>query len=104
MQELGEIETPILLTSTLSVPRMADVVIEYMLALPGNEGVRSINPLVSQTNNGELNDTRSWPISSADVAGTIRSARGGPVTEGAGRHRHRSSVVVAVNSLIQRVP
>ena len=83
VQELGEIETPILLTSTLSVPRVADAVIDYMLALPGNEGVRSINPLVAETNDGGLNDIRSRPISSADVAGAIRSARGGPVTEGA---------------------
>ena len=55
--ELGEIETPILL-STLSVPRAADVLIDYMLALPGNEDVESINPLVGETNDGYLNDIR----------------------------------------------
>ncbi len=48
--ELGEIETPILLTSTLAVPRVADFLMDYMLALPGNEDVRSINPLVAETN------------------------------------------------------
>ncbi len=83
VQELGEIETPILLTSTLSVPRVADAVIDYMLALPGNERVRSINPVVAETNDGWLNDIRSRPITSADVGAAIRSARGGPVEEGA---------------------
>src|ERR1041384_8223933 len=62
VNELGEIETPILLTSTLSVPRVADFVIDYMLALPGNEDVQSINPLVAETNDGTLNDIRSRPI------------------------------------------
>jgi D-aminopeptidase len=52
VNELGEIETPILLTSTLSVPRVADALIDYMLALPGNEDVESINPLVGETNDG----------------------------------------------------
>jgi len=52
VNELGEIETPILLTSTLSVPRVADALIDYMLALPGNEAVESINPLVGETNDG----------------------------------------------------
>src|SRR5687767_14066469 len=58
VNELGEIETPIMLTSTLSVPRTADAVIDYMLALPGNEDVQSINPLVGETNDGYLNDIR----------------------------------------------
>ena len=82
VEELGEIETPILLTSTLSVPRVADGVIDYMLALPGNEDVRSINPVVAETNDGGLNDIRSRPISSVDVASAIRTARGGVVAEG----------------------
>ena len=55
VNELGEIETPILLTSTLSVPRVADALIDYMLHLPGNEAVQSINPLVAETNDGYLN-------------------------------------------------
>ena len=82
IEELGEIETPILLTSTLSVPRVADGVIDYMLALPGNEDVRSINPVVAETNDGGLNDIRSRPISSVDVGSAIRTARGGVVAEG----------------------
>lgn len=82
VNELGEIETPILLTSTLSVPRTADAVIDYMLALPGNEDVQSINPLVGETNDGTLNDIRSRPITREDVAAAIRSAHGGAVEEG----------------------
>ena len=63
VNELGEIETPILLTSTLSVPRVADALIDYMLGLPGNEDVESINPLVGETNDGYLNDIRGRHIS-----------------------------------------
>jgi D-aminopeptidase len=58
VHELGEIETPILLTSTLSVPRVADALVDYMLALPGNEDVQSVNPVVAETNDGYLNDIR----------------------------------------------
>ncbi|PYS91249.1 MAG: aminopeptidase [Acidobacteria bacterium] len=83
VNELGEIETPILLTSTLSVPRVADAVLDYMLALPGNEDVRSVNPLVAETNDGTLNDIRSRPITSADVIAAIKQAHGGAVEEGA---------------------
>ena len=52
VEEMGDIETPILLTSTTSVPRVADALISYMLALPGNEDVLSINPVVGETNDG----------------------------------------------------
>lgn len=83
VNELGEIETPIMLTSTLSVPRTADAVIDYMLALPGNEDVQSINPLVGETNDGYLNDIRGRHISRDDVFAAIKNARGGPVDEGA---------------------
>ncbi len=83
VNELGEIETPILLTSTLAVPRVADGIIDYMLALPGNEDVQSINPLVGETNDGWLNDIRARRITSTDVAEAIRGAKGGPVDEGA---------------------
>ena len=82
VNELGEIETPILLTSTLAVPRVADAVIDYMLSLPGNQDVRSINPLVGETNDGFLNDIRSRPITREDVAAAIKGAHGGPVQEG----------------------
>src|SRR5688572_27493463 len=67
VNELGEIETPIMLTSTLAVPRVADYLIDYMLALPGNEQVQSINPLVAETNAGYLNDIRGRHISREDV-------------------------------------
>lgn len=82
VNELGEIETPILLTSTLAVPRVADFVMDYMLALPGNEDVQSINPLVGETNDGYLNDIRSRPITREDVFSAIKSAKSGPVEEG----------------------
>lgn len=82
VNELGEIETPILLTSTLAVPRVADFLMDYMLALPGNENVQSINPLVGETNDGFLNDIRSRPITRDDVFHAIQSAKSGPVEEG----------------------
>src|SRR4030095_12304038 len=83
VNELGEIETPIVLTSTLAVPRVADGVIDYMLALPGNEDVQSVNPLVGETNDGWLNDIRGRHITSVDVAEAIRVAKRGAVDEGA---------------------
>ena len=82
VNELGEIETPILLTSTLSVPRVADAVLDFMLALPGNEDVQSINPLVGETNDGYLNDIRGRHIGAEDVIAAIKGAKGGPVEEG----------------------
>ncbi|MFL6228145.1 MAG: P1 family peptidase [Pyrinomonadaceae bacterium] len=82
VEELGEIETPILLTSTLSVPRVADALVEYMLGLPGNEDVRSVNPLVGETNDGTLNDIRSRPVTREDVFAAIKNAREGAVAEG----------------------
>jgi D-aminopeptidase len=82
VNELGEIETPILLTSTLSVPKTADFLIDYMLALPGNEKVRSINPLVAETNDGGLNDIRGRHITREDVFNAIKGAKNGPVDEG----------------------
>lgn len=82
VNELGEIETPILLTCTLCVPRAADALIDYMLAQPGNEDVQSVNPLVGETNDGYLNDIRSRPITRDDVFAAIKSAKGGPVDEG----------------------
>ena len=80
--ELGEIETPILLTSTLSVPRVADYLLDYMLSLPGNEDVQSINPLVGETNDGYLNDIRGRHITREDVFAAIKGAKTGAVTEG----------------------
>ncbi len=83
VEELGEIETPILLTSTLAVPRVADALISYMLALPGNEKVMSVNPLVGETNDGYLDDIRGRHITEEDVFAAIKSAKSGPVDEGA---------------------
>ncbi len=82
VNELGEIETPILLTSTLSVPRAADALITYMLGLRGNEDVQSINPLVGETNDGFLNDIRGRHIGPDDVFAALNSAKGGAVAEG----------------------
>src|SRR5215204_6319853 len=82
VNELGEIETPVLLTSTLSVPRVADFLLDYMLALPGNEEVQSINPLVAETNDGYLNDIRGRHISKEDVFAAIKNARNQTVEEG----------------------
>ena len=83
VEELGEIETPIALTSTLNVPRVADGLLDYMLALAGNERVRSINPLVAETNDGYLNDIRGRHVGSAEVLAAIENARSGAVEEGA---------------------
>ena len=83
VDELGEIETPIVLTSTLSVPRVADYVLDYMLALPGNEQVQSINPVVAETNDGYLNDIRGRHVTRDDVVAAIKNAKGGAVEEGA---------------------
>jgi len=83
VEELGEIETPIALTSTLNVARVADALLDYLLALPGNEQVRSINPLVAETNDGLLNDIRGRHVGRVEVLQAIEKARGGPVEEGA---------------------
>jgi D-aminopeptidase len=83
VEELGDIETPILLTSTTSVPRVEDAVITYMLNLPGNEQVMSINPVVGETNDGFLSDIRGRHITPDDVFSAIRNAKSGPVDEGA---------------------
>src|SRR5688572_27702394 len=82
VNELGEIETPILLTSTLSVPRTADYLMDYMLSLPGNEEVQSINPLVAETNDGYLNDIRGRHVTRDDVFNAIKGAKSGTVSEG----------------------
>jgi len=83
VNELGELESPIVLTCTLCVPRAADAVLTWLLGLPGNEDVRSANPVVGETNDGFLNDIRARPITEADVLSAIRGAAGGPVAEGA---------------------
>ena len=82
VNELGEIETPVLLTSTLSTPKVADALITYMLNLKGNENVKSVNPLVGETNDGYLNDIRSRSITDQDVFSAISNAKEGPVAQG----------------------
>lgn len=82
VEELGEIETPILLTSTLSVPKVGNFLMDYMLGLPGNENVRSINPVVAETNDGYLNDIRGRHILQEDVFNAIKTSSSGEIEEG----------------------
>ena len=82
LSELGELETPILLTCTLCVWKAADAMVAYLLAQPGMAEVRSINPVVGETNDGNLNAIRSRPISPDDVVAALTGARSGPVAEG----------------------
>lgn len=82
VRELGELETPILLTCTLCVWRAADAMVAWLLERPGMEGVRSINPVVGETNDGALNDIRSRPIRPEHVVAALEGAADGPVEEG----------------------
>jgi len=82
VNELGELETPVVLTCTLCTWKAADVMAEWMLAQPGMERVRSINPVVGETNDGGLNNIRSRPITAAHVKRALESAASGPVAEG----------------------
>ena len=82
IEELGEIEAPILLTNTLSVPEMAAAGIEWTLRQPGNEAVRSVNAVVGETNDGGLNDIRARRVTKDDGLAAIAAARAGPVAEG----------------------
>lgn len=83
VQELGELETPILLTGTLSVFRAADALVDTLLLTVGNESIRSINPVVGETNDGFLSDIRARPIGPDEVRAALRAAASGPVAEGA---------------------
>ncbi len=83
VEELGRLETPVVLTNTLSVPTAADAVIDYMLEPPENKNVRSVNPVVGETNDGYLNDIRGRHVKKEHVLEAIRKAAGGPVEEGA---------------------
>ncbi|HEV2862683.1 MAG TPA: P1 family peptidase [Pyrinomonadaceae bacterium] len=82
VEELGELETPILLTNTLNVPRAADALLEWMLALPGNEDVRSVNAVVAETNDGTLNDIRGRHVGREEVFAALKNAKGGEAEEG----------------------
>src|SRR5512133_1116870 len=81
--ELGEIETPILLTNTLSVPQAADALIDWTLDQPGNENVASVNPVVGETNDGWLNNIRKRALTAQMMRGALENAADGPVAEGA---------------------
>src|SRR6185312_4985981 len=81
--ELGEIETPIVLTNTLAVARGMDAILDWTLAQPGNEDVRSVNAVVGETNDSELNDIRGRAITPAEILEAIKTAKSGPVEEGA---------------------
>ncbi|MYB33073.1 MAG: P1 family peptidase [Acidobacteria bacterium] len=81
--ELGTIETPVVLTNTLSVWDAARAVVTYTLGLPGNDDVRSVNPLVGETNDGFLNNIRGLHVKESHVLEAIRTASAGPVAEGA---------------------
>jgi D-aminopeptidase len=83
VRELGELETPILLTCTLCVWRAADAMTAWLLARPGMEEVRSINPVVGETNDGTLNDIRARLVTAGHVVAALESATGGPIEEGA---------------------
>ncbi|MBD0285202.1 MAG: P1 family peptidase [Bacteroidota bacterium] len=82
VQELGQLETPIVLTNTLSVPIAMDAVIDYILKMKGNEEVRSVNALVGETNDGWLNEIRGRYVTKEDVLQAIEKAKTGKVEEG----------------------
>jgi D-aminopeptidase len=82
VDELGEIETPILLTNTLSVPVAAEALIDWTLSQAGNEDVRSVNPVVGETNDGWLNDIRKRAVTKASALAALEIAESGPLLEG----------------------
>ncbi|WP_082716853.1 P1 family peptidase [Microterricola viridarii] len=82
LQELGVIETPVLLTSTLSAFKAADALLGYLLEQPGHETTTTLNPVVGETNDGYLSDIRSRPVSDEMVRAALQSAASGPVAEG----------------------
>jgi D-aminopeptidase len=82
LAELGEIETPIVLTNTLAVGRAMEAVVDWTLRQPGNAQVKSVNAVVGETNDGMLNDIRGRGVTGDDVLAAIEQGRGGPVEEG----------------------
>ena len=83
INELGTIETPIVLTNTLSVPTAADALIDYTFGFDDNSDVRSVNPVVGETNDGYLNDIRGRHVGKQDVLDAIAAAHGGTIAQGA---------------------
>jgi D-aminopeptidase len=82
VEELGEIETPLVLTNTLAVPRAAEALIDWTLRQKGNESVLSVNPVVGETNDGVLNNIRRMAVTKEHVVRAIEQASSGPVAEG----------------------
>ncbi|EFL37447.1 P1 family peptidase, partial [Streptomyces griseoflavus] len=82
LAELGALETPVLLTSTLSAFRVADALVGWMLERPGCEEVLSLNPVVGECNDGVLSDIRARPVHEEHVRAALDTASGGPVAEG----------------------
>lgn len=82
VEELGNIETPVVLTNTLSVSTAIAAVVEHTISQPGNEGVMSVNAVVGETNDSRLNDIRGRHVKAEHVLEAIRKAEGGPVAEG----------------------
>ena len=82
VRELGNIETPIILTNTLSVPAGIEGAVRYTLMQPGHEHVRSVNAVVGETNDGHLNDIRGMHVTPQMVVDAINGAHGGPVEQG----------------------
>ena len=82
VDELGNMETPVVLTNTLSVPVAIDALVGYTLEQPGNEQVQSVNAVVGETNDGYLNDIRARSLKASDVLQAIQSASTGKVEEG----------------------
>lgn len=82
VRELGELESPIFLTCTLCVPRVWDGALDWLLGLPGNEQLRSVNVVVGETNDGFLNDIRRRPVTAADVRRALATADTGLVAQG----------------------
>lgn len=82
VEELGLLETPILLTNTLSVPAAMQAVIAYTLQSPGNENVRSVNAVIGETNDGYLNDIRGFHVKESDVMAAIHNASTSTIAEG----------------------
>jgi D-aminopeptidase len=82
LTELGEIETPILLTNTLAIPRAAEALIDWTLSQSGNEDVRSVNPIAGETNDGILNDIRARALTVEHMHMALENASAGPVAEG----------------------
>ena len=107
VQELGNLETPIVLTNTLAVGTAIEAVVAWTLEQPGNEQVRSVNAVVGETNDGWLNDIRGRHVTAADVRAAIAAAAAGPVEEGsvgAGTGHHGLRLEGRDRHLLARAP